>query len=159
MSEALAKVNQAAQAVAANIQAAITFDDDGAGVLPETFVADNLALASGSEELSIETVKLVQTTSSNLAVGLALGLGNASLDLMSKNKNLDRTNAALEFGNDLIRASVDREMTVRVPGTNEEKKKYGNTSVKLESGAVAKRGELKRVLTHVSDNFAAAFAK
>ena len=159
MSETLAKVNDTIKGLAAEIEKAISFDDDGAATLPETFVKDNLALASGDEELTVEAVKKVQNTEATFATALALGLGNSSLTLMASNKSIDRTTATVEFGNDLLRASVDREITVRIPGGNEEKTKYGNTSVKLESGAVAKRGELKRVITHIGENFASQFNK
>ncbi|MNY11818.1 hypothetical protein D3C86_1448660 [compost metagenome] len=109
--------------------------------------------------MTIEQVKLIQNTEATFTCALALGLGNSSLELMSKNKSIDRTTASVEFGNDMLRASVDREMTIRVPTTSEERIKYGHTSVKLESGAAAKRGELKHVIVHVGENFAAKFGK
>ncbi|MNB58721.1 hypothetical protein D3C87_676160 [compost metagenome] len=159
MSDALNKVSQSIKDLGAAYEAAITFDDDGAAVVPETFVKDNLALASGSEELAMETVKLVQQTEAVFAGGLALGLGNAGLKRMEANKDVERVTSSLDFGNNTIRASVDRKIMVRAPGSSEEKPKYGNVSVKLDSGAAAKRGDLKRIVTHVSDSFAAAFNK
>lgn len=159
MSEALNKVSQSIKDLGLAFEAAITYDDDNAAVVPETFVKDNLALASGSEELTLETVKLVQSTESNFAGGLALGLGNSAKARMEANKDVERVTSSLEFGNNTIRASVDKKIMVRAPGSSEEKPKFGNVSVKLDSGAAAKRGDLKRIVTHVSDSFAAAFNK
>jgi hypothetical protein len=159
MSEALNKVDEKIKLVGAAVEAALSFDDDGAAVIPETFVKDNLALASGNEELTLETVRLVQDTEATFAGGLALGLGNAALPAMKKNADMARATASLEFGADVIRAAVDRVQMVRVPTTGEEKEKFGSVSVKLDSGANAKRGDLKRVLTYVSESFATSFAK
>ncbi|MCY1288184.1 hypothetical protein D9M68_20430 [compost metagenome] len=159
MSEALNKVDEKIKLVGAAVEAALSFDDDGAAVIPETFVKDNLAIASGNEELTLETVRLVQNTEATFAGGLALGLGNAALPAMKKNTDMARATASLEFGADVIRAAVDRVQMVRVPTTGEEKEKFGSVSVKLDSGANAKRGDLKRVLNFVGDNFAEAFAK
>ncbi len=159
MSEALNKVSEQIKNLAAKVEEAISFDDDGAAVLPETFVKDNLALASGSEELTLDTVKLVQNTEATIAGATALGLGNATHNRMKEKPDLERTSLSVEFGSNTIRASVDRKVMVRAPGATEEKPKYGNVSVRLDSGAAAKRGDLKRVLTHVTETFAASFAK
>lgn len=159
MSEALNKVDEKIKLIGAQIEAALSFDDDGAAVIPETFVKDNLAVASGNSELTLETVRLVQDTEATFVGGLALGLGNASLGVMKKNKDVVRATASLEFGADVIRAAVDRVQMVRVPTTGEEKEKFGSMSVKLDSGANAKRGDLKRVQTAISENFTAAFNK
>lgn len=154
MSDVLAKINEEARAIGEKIAAAITFDDDGDATLPETFEKELYP-----EDLPVETVKRVQTLGANVATGLALGLGTASLKHMAANDKVDRTTASVVFGNDIIRAAVDREIKVRVPGSNEEKLKRGNVSVKLESGAVAKRGDLKRAISHIADSFAAHFDK
>jgi len=157
MSDALNKVSQSIKDLGLAIQTAITYDDDGAGVLPETFVKDNLALASGSEDLTLETVNLVHNTESNLAAGLALGLGKSTEELMKTKPEVERTSASLTFGSNVIKASVDRKVMVRAPGATEEKPKYGNVSVKLDSGAAAKRGDLKKVITSINETFAASF--
>jgi hypothetical protein len=154
MSEALNKVSEQIKSLAAKVESNISFDDDGAAVLPETFVKDNLP-----EGVTIEGIKQVQDTEANFAGALALGLGNATHGLMKEKADLNRTSASLDFGNNTIRASVDRKVMVRAPGSTEEKAKYGNVSVKLDSGAAAKRGDLKRVLTHVTESFAASFDK
>lgn len=156
MSEALNKVDARVKALEVKVVEAISFDDDNAAVLPETFDKDNLAIASGTEDLSIEQVKLVQETAGVFASALALGLGNASLPVMKKNADVQRTTASLSYGHDVVRVSVDRQQTVRNPTTGEEKQKFGATSVKLDSGAAAKKGDLKRVLTAITDNFTAA---
>ncbi|MNO47305.1 hypothetical protein D3C76_376150 [compost metagenome] len=159
MSEVLNKVSQAMKDVAAQFEADVSFDDDGATVLPETWVKDNLAKASGSEELTLDTVNLVQNTEATLAGGIALGLGNAGVKRMQEKKDLERVSASVDFGANTIRASVDRQIMVRAPGATEEKPKFGNVSVKLDSGAAAKKGDLKRVVTHVNEAFTAAFGK
>lgn len=154
MSEALNKVSEQIKNLAAKVEEAISFDDDGAAVLPETFVKDNLG-----EDLDLDTVKRVQNTEATFAGALALGLGNASHTLMKDKADIERTSLSMEFGSNTIRASVDRKVMVRAPGATEEKPKYGNVSVRLDSGAAAKRGDLKRVLTHVNETFAASFSK
>jgi hypothetical protein len=159
MSDALNKVDEKIKLIGAAVKAAISFDDDNAAVIPETFVKDNLALASGNEELTLDTVRLVQNTEATFAAGLAMGLGDAGLPAMKKNADMARATAQLEYGTNVIRAAVDRVQMVRVPTTGEEKEKFGAVSIKLDSGANAKRGDLKRVLNYVSENFATAFAK
>lgn len=159
MSEALNKVNEKIKSLAAAFETAISFDDDGAAVVPETFVKDHLAMASGSEELTMETVQLVQDTEANFVSGAVLGLGNASLPHMKKHKDLARTTATLQFGSNQIRAAVDRTLMVRAPGASEEKAKAGVATAKLDSGASAKRGDLKRVITHIHDSFTAGLGK
>lgn len=154
MSDALNKVNDKVKAVAALVEGAIALDDDGASVLPETFVKDNLAVITGSEEASMEGLKMYQVGESNLAAGLVLGLSNVTLPAMKANKDLARTTASVEYGDNVIRAAIDRSQTIRIPQTGEEKLKFGATSVKLDSGASAKRGDLKRVLSHIGEAFA-----
>ncbi len=154
MSDILNKVHQRSKDIAAKVEASLTFDDDGAGVLPETFVKDNLA-----EGLTIEAVEAVQSEEAYFATGLALGLGNASAKLMGENKGIDRTSASLGFGANTIKASVDRKIMTRAPGSTEEKPKFGNLGVKLESGSAAKRGDLKRVATAINENFTGLFGK
>jgi hypothetical protein len=154
MSEALNKVSDEIKKLGQIVEASLTYDDDGAAVLPETFVKDNL-----EEGLDLDLIKRVQNTEATFAGALALGLGNSSRQRMQDKPDLERTSVSLDFGNNTIRASVDRKVMVRAPGATEERAKYGNVSVKLDSGAAAKRGDLKRVITHVNDTFAAAFDK
>jgi len=154
MSDALNKVAQSIKDLGVKIQDSISYDDDGAATLPETFVKDNLP-----EGLSLETIKAVQDTEATFAGALALGLGNSALVHMEAKPDVERVTGSIDYGNNTIRASVDRKIMVRAPGSTEEKPKFGNVSVKLDSGAAAKRGDLKRVVTHVSDSFAAAFNK
>lgn len=154
MSDALNKVSQSIKDLGVKIEDAITFDDDGAATLPETFVKDNLPA-----DLSLETVKLVQDQEATFAGALALGLGNAAKVHMTAQAGCDRVTGSIDYGNNTIRASVDRKIMVRAPGSSEEKPKFGNVSLKLDSGAAAKRGDLKRIVTHVSESFAAQFNK
>lgn len=159
MSDALNKVNQQIKELAAKYEEAITIDEDGDSVVPETFVQDNLSLAAGNQDLTLETVTLVQTAESNLASALALGLANAGRTHMTANKESTRVTGSLGFGHNTIRASVDRESMVRVPGKDEPVKKYGAVSVRLDSAAAAKKGDLKRIVTHVNESFTASFGK
>lgn len=159
MSTTLAKVNKATLDFAAKVQEAITFDDDGDSTLPETLAADNLELVTGDAEMTMDHIVKAQNATAAISGGLLLGLGNASVDVMKKNTNVNRTTAHVEFGNDIIRAAVDREIEVRIPQTGETKKKLGNGSIRLESGAVAKRGDIKKVLTHINENFTANLGK
>lgn len=154
MSEALAKVADRVKTLAKQVQADITFDDDGAATLPETWVKDNL-----SEGLTLEAVKQVQDEEAAFVSALALGLGEATQPLMEKNKGIARTSLTTAFGANIIKTAVDREVTVRIPGSGEERQKYGDVSVKLESGAAARRGDLKRVREAVQANFTAKFGK
>lgn len=159
MSEALKKVDEKIKALAVVVEGALSFDDDGDCVLPETFSKDNLALASGSEELSMEQVELVQNTTRVFAGGLGLGLGNAAQKAMEKNKDLGRATGSLTFGQDTIRAAVDKQTVITVPTTGEKKDKFGALSIRLDSGAAGKRGDIKKVITAIGDNFAGAFGE
>lgn len=147
----LDKVNDRVKELALKIEEAISFDDDGAATIPETFVKDNLATG-----LAIEVVKSVQDEEAAFGSGLLLALGNKSLTAMEADKNLTRTTATLAFGANNLKAAVDRRVMVRMPQTGEEKEKLGASQLKLESGASAKRGDLKKVLAHVAENFAAS---
>ncbi len=159
MSDILNKVSQAAKDLAVKIQDAIAYDDDGSATLPETFTADNLTAATGDEAITMETVKAVQNGEATFATALALGLGNSAQVHMTTKPEVERVSTTLAYGNNNIRASVDRKVMVRAPGSSEEKPKFGNVSLKLDSGAAAKRGDLKRVVTHVNEAFTAAFNK
>lgn len=152
MSDILNKVNQRSKDLAAKIEEALSFDDDGAGVLPETFVKDNL-----SEGVTVEAIEAVQNEEAHFAAGLALGLGNASAKLMGTNKGIDRTSASLGFGANTIKASIDRKIMTRAPGSTEEKPKHGNLGIKMETGSSAKRGDLKRIATSINENFTGLF--
>lgn len=154
MSEVLNKVNERAKAIAASAQAAIVFDDDNDATLPETWLAENL-----SEELSVDLIQKVQDEEAVFTSGISLGLGMTSLERMEKDENISRTSLTLPFGRNVIKAAVDRRVVNRIPATGEEREKFGDLTVKLESGAAAKRGDLKRVRVAVSDAFAAKFAK
>lgn len=154
MSDALNKVSDRIKNLAAAVEKAIEFDDDGAATLPETWVEENL-----SEALTMEQVKAVQSEESNMVGALALGLGNATQKQMGAKKDLDRTSLSTTFGHNVIKTAVDRRVVNRIPSTGEEKAVFGNVTVKLESGAAAKRGDLKRIRSIVADNFAAEFAK
>jgi len=154
MSDALNKVSERIKTLALKVEEAITFDDDGAAVLPESFVKDNLV-----EGVTIESIKAGQDEEASFASALALGLGTATHVLMKEKNDLERTTATLDFGNNTIRAAVDRKVMVRAPGATEERAKYGNTTVRLDSGATAKRGDLKRILSHTTEMYAQSFDK
>lgn len=144
----LEKVNARVLELAAKIEDAISFDDDGDATLPETFVADNL-----KEGVTVDVIKEVQDEEAAFGSGLVLALGNKSLPAMQKDKGLNRTTAQLQYGNNVLKAGLDRKQVNRIPSTGEEKEKFGAAQLKLESGSAAKRGDLKRVLAHVAENF------
>lgn len=148
MSDTLSKLNQRNKDLAAKAEESHSFDDDGRLVLPETFVQDNLP-----EDMTVDLIRRVQDEEASFATGISLALGNLSLGHMQTNPDLNRTTVSLGFGYNTIRASVDREIMTRAPGSTEEKKKMGNLTVKLESGASTKRGDLKRVRDGISENF------
>lgn len=151
MSDVLSKINPRARELAEKIEAAITLDDDGASVLPETFVSDNLP-----EELNLDVIRKVQDEEAAFGAGLLLGLGNKSMSAMEADKNLTRTTATLAFGNNNLKAAVDRATQVRNPQTGEERTKFGSGQLKLESGASAKRGDLKKVIQHITESYTAS---
>lgn len=150
----LEKVNARNLELATKIEAAISFDDDGNTVIPETFVKDNL-----KESVTVEVIKEVQEEEAAFGSALVLALGNTSLEAMKKDKNLNRTTAELKFGFNTLKAGLDRKQVVRNPSTGEERDKFGAAQLKLESGTSAKRGDLKRILAHVTENFAEASDK
>lgn len=152
MSDILSKLNQRNKDLAAKAEENHSFDDDGRLVLPETFVEDNLP-----EDLNVDLIKRVQDEEAAFATGISLALGNLSAGHMQTNPDLNRTTVNLGFGHNTIRASIDRKIMTRAPGSTEEKEKLGNLTVKLESGASTKRGDLKRVRDGVSENFTALF--
>ena len=63
------------------------------------------------------------------------------------------------MGHNSVRASYDRQITVRVPGTGEEKPKYGHASVKFETSAGQKRGNLKKIMDHLNQGGIEQFGK
>lgn len=144
MSTNLEKVPAHVLALAAKINEAITYDDDGQGTLPETFVADNLP-----EDVTVESIKRHQEVELDFGDALLLGHGDKSKSHMQANKGLDRTTTAMTFGNDQLLASYDRKVMTRAPGSTEEKPKYGASNLKLVSGIGAKRGNFKRIQEHL----------
>lgn len=148
MSEILNKIDQETKALGEKMAAAMTYDDDGDAVLPEAFTKENL-----DEDLTIETVTAVQRCEQRFGSALVLALGSTALPKMKENKELDRVTGSVEFGLDVLRASVDRSVITRNPQTGEEKAKLGHVSLKIECGAVAKKGDIKRCMAHIHELF------
>lgn len=141
----LEKVPASVKELAAAINNAIAFDEDGTATLPETFFSDNLP-----EGLDIETVKRSQQAEVDFTDALVIGLGEKSIPHLKANKALDRTSVTASMGFSEVRASVDRKVDVRAPGQTETKPKYGAASVKLTVSAGQKRGNLKRAMEHIN---------
>lgn len=150
----LDKVPAHVKELAQKITDALTYDADGAGTLPETFFADNLP-----EDVSLEAIKRGQEVEQDFTDALVLGHGNRSRQHLADHKDLDRTSAGLIMGHNSVRASYDRQITVRVPGTGEEKPKYGHASVKFETSAGQKRGNLKKIMDHLNQGGIEQFGK
>lgn len=140
----LEKVPAHVLALGAKINEAITYNDDGIGTLPETFVADNLP-----EDVTVESIKRHQEVELDFGDALLLGHGDKSKSHLQANKGLDRTTTTVAFGHDQLAASYDRKVMTRAPGSTEEKPKYGASNLKLTSGIGQKRGNFKRIQDHL----------
>jgi hypothetical protein len=134
-------------ALSLKIQEAITYDDDGAGVLPETFFAEHVL---ADAEITPEQFVKGQVAEMDFADAVLLGHGNKSKSHLQANANLERTTVIAKAGNDEIRASYDRKIMVRAPGATEEKPKYGVGNLKLVSDIGRKVGNFKRIQDHLN---------
>lgn len=144
MSTNLEKVPAHVLALAAKINEAITYDDDGQGTLPESFLADNLP-----EDVTVDSLKRHQEVELDFGDALVLGNGDKSKSHLQANKGIDRTTVSLNIGHDQLLASYDRKVMTRAPGSTEEKPKYGASNLKLVSGIGQKRGNFKRIQEHL----------
>lgn len=149
----LSKVSAHILALAAKVNEAITFDDDGASVLPETFFADNCL----PEGVAMETVVQIQTAEMDFADALLLGHGDKSREHLLANPTMERTTVVARVGNDELKASHDRKIMVRAPGSTEEKPKYGASALKLTSDIGRRVGNFRRVQEHLNETATSVF--
>lgn len=142
----LEKVPAHVIALGAKIAESLSFDSDGIGTLPETFFADTLP-----EGVTVDSIKLGQEAVLDFGDALVLGLGDRStLHMVSaEGKDLERTSVSVAVGHDNLKASFDRKVDVRAPGSTETKAKYGASALKLESGVGQRRGNLKKIQEHL----------
>lgn len=155
MSNNLDKVPAHVLALAAKAEEALSYDDEGTGVLPESFFDDHVGELS--EGLTGALVRQAQSAEMDFADALLLAHGRKSETLLKGNKDLDRTTVVAKAGNDELTASYDRKIMVRAPGSDTEKPKFGATSLKLKSDVGAKRGNFRRIQDHLTESAASVF--
>ncbi len=150
----LSKVSPHILALAAKINEAIVFDADGASTMPDTFFAENCL----PEGVTMEIVGQVQTAEMDFADALLLGHGDKSREHLLANPTLERTTVIAKAGNDELRASHDRKIMVRAPGSTEEKPKYGASNLKLTSDIGRKVGNFRRIQEHLNETATSVFS-
>lgn len=154
MSNNLEKVPAHVLALSAKLEAAITHDDEGTGVISEEFLAAHLP-----EDVTVESIKRHQEVELDFGDALLLANGNKSKTAMAANKGLDRATATLNYGHDQLTASYDRKVMTRAPGSTEEKPKFGASNLKLTTGIGQKRGNFKRIQEHLVAEATSVFGK
>lgn len=154
MSNTLDKVPAHVLALAAKIETALEYDAEGHAPLADSFFAEHVL---PDLELTEEQANKYDDAKLDFANAVMLAHGNKSTTAMAANKDLERTTAVAKAGRDEIRASFDRKVMVRAPGSTEEKAKYGQASLKLTSGVGQPRGDYKRIKDHLNENATSVF--
>jgi len=87
----------------------------------------------------------------NVISAMSLAVGEQGLNAMKKDKKLSQVTASMPCGKDKIGVTVHREKQV-MDGKGGTMTKYGMTQAKYEAnGASGKKGELKKVRAHLSE--------
>lgn len=151
----MSEVKQEVKDLSEKIKKEIKIDTKtGIATISETLYKDNLP-----EGMTIDNVKAVQDYNSRIVAATGLALGEASIPVMKKHKELEFTELTLPIVKDTASFTFDRQSTSRNPTDGSEVIKHGALSVKyVTSGAGTSKGELKKVRAHLFESAAAALA-
>lgn len=150
----LEKVSEAAKVVGTAVKTELGFDGDGTCAHPEDLFERTLPA-----DLTLDTVKRVQTHVLDFTNGFAIGFGEAGLEHLEKNADLASVSARVKLGHDNLNMELHRTREGRNPQTGEAVVKYGALSTKLTTGVGAGRGDYKRVQEHLNEQATSIFNK
>lgn len=154
-------ISETTKARAESIRNSMQFvGDTGVASIPKDYYKDEFMKAKPAD-MTLEHVEFLRKFNTEMFCGGDLALGEASIPLMTKHKNLDRTTLSIPMlGNDSVNFKFDRSR--QVPDRNSEgvvgtKTKYGASSVEVVTYGAGSRGELLKVKQHLAAKALAAF--
>lgn len=142
--------------LADKIKKEITIDGStGVATVPKELYANTLP-----DGLTVDTIKQLQDHNSQFAAASYMALGEASIPVMKKHKDLDRSTLDIPtVGKDHFSLTFDRSGEVRAPGGGDPKTVYGTGRVAFNMYGTKNRGELSKVRDMLSEKAAAALGK
>lgn len=142
------------QALAEKIRQDMKLDKTGVAV-----VSPDLYVQTLPEGLTKETVKLLSEHNSRWVAAGGLALGQESIPVMKKHKDLNQTTLVVPtIGKDNFAFAFDRSKEVRAPGAEESTTKYGILAASLNIyNDGANVGEVKKVKQLLSNEALEAF--
>lgn len=114
------------------------------------------------EGITAETIKKINEHNGVLAAAGAVVVGQIGIEVMKKNKSVDRVEAVIPMvGKDSMSFNFQRSRPVNVPGQNGEpnstKTVYGSMQVQIDLYAEKPRGDLRKARELLALEAAAAF--
>lgn len=152
MSDKLEKVAEEVKIMSQAIETELNFDTQGAGMLPENIYEKLLP-----EDISLDTVKRVQTHNLDFADAVSLATGVKGTSHLKDHPELDSVSVKIKMGNDSVATDFQRSVERRNPGTGETFQKPGVLSTKYTTGIGSSRGNYKKIQEHVSEYAASVF--
>lgn len=151
-----AKVNDVNTKLAADLKALISFSEQGVGTAAPDFFEGTL----GDDTCTKAELDRVQKHCSNFAVAVGTAFGEASIEFLAKNKDVDSTSFACRAGQDKVEVVFLREKTYAPgPAGGEPIVKQGVLVTKWVAQAGANKGQLKAAKGVLGEKAAAAFKK
>lgn len=157
-------IKQEIKNLAAAIKADLTIDPKtGAGTLPKNMYERLLP-----EEVSVDMVEKVASANADIAAALGLAVGEASLPLMKKHKELERVTANLgATGRDRFEAVFDRTYEVPVSEVGADGKRvmtgretrFGQLRVGFNSFGTRNAGQMALIKTSMQQQAMAMLTK
>lgn len=132
---------------------------DGVVSVPDDLYESTLA----DSELTMETVKQVQTHRTEFVSAMTLAVGELGIKAMEKNAKLDVVSADAKVGKDEVSVQLNRTREVNIPARGGEPMKkatqHGATVISYTVQGTANSGELKKVRQHILSEAQKVLAK
>lgn len=144
----MSQINENVVALKEKIKAAVT-PDASTGVIGSPKELYESLLPEG---LTLELKKQFQTHDGQVVAAAAAATGEIGIELMQKNKELDRVSLEIPVGHkDKINIAFDRSRQVPDRETNGTKTKYGVLSADYTMYGSKSRGDMLKVKTELAE--------
>lgn len=155
----MSEIKQPVKDLAEALKKDLTVNKDGT-----TEVAADTYIKNMPEGVTEEMAKAVQSYNTNFIAAATLAVGETSIPVMKKNKDLERVSAVFPtIGKDNVSVVFDRvrENSFTNPQTKERELviKNGATTVGYEVYGAKSKGSLAAVRAHLNEQAAAALAE
>lgn len=125
----------------------LTIDKNtGVATIGEEAYTNSLALSG----LDAETVKKVQKHHGEAVSAQGLALGEAAIDVLAKNKGLEKVTLTTNFGRDAVVQTIKRDKEYPDVGGGDPVHKYGVLNTNYTSFGSENKGVLKKVRKHLN---------